>query len=99
MGFGAVCPHPRRARARARRMKTESTSANDAAALISFVPRLPAQPKTERAVDLRPIGGAAGERVERVHRAARRLAAFYHDLEQRQVERQVEEHVRARQLL
>src|SRR4051812_29666890 len=96
MGFGAVCPHPSWARASARRMKTESSSVESAAGLVM---RLPAQTETERAVDLRPVGAIGADGIEGVHRAAAHLAAFRDDLEERKVEREIGEHVRAGEAL
>src|SRR4051812_30320594 len=98
MGFGAVCPQPSLARASARRMWTASFSVASAAALVIDV-ALEAQPETEGTVELRAIRARPLERVVGVDLSAARLTALEHDLEERQVQRQVRERVRAGHIL
>src|SRR5689334_15756443 len=93
IGFGAVCPHPSRASASARRMYSASDPADGEEVLTS--PSLPGETDAERPVNLRASGATAGERVVRVHCPAADRANLADEFEHRQVEREIEKVVRS----
>src|SRR6185437_8669164 len=82
MGFGAVCPHPRSASASARRMNCSSHAS---------VTRSDSESNAKGAVSLSRAGSGAGKRVVRrnVHRV--RTSNLTDELDDRKVERCVDE--------
>src|SRR5690348_7041451 len=94
IGFGAVCPQPRRANDNARRMYARSRSRAERS---SIAVRSESKAESERPIPPRLIGHWI-ERVVGGHTPTPDVSRLAHDLEERHVQREIQEGAGARGL-